>query len=229
MKKDLARFIQMETYRGLGETISCIGKSMTKAAKYGMNLDTPEMIEALSFVDFAKLHNLRVSTYNKFDDPELDREIRFTTPDREEKVIKFRLNKRVGRIDFKSLEKSKVKLKDLLEILYLDPEVNAIFLELMKEPKKLVFSNCKTTQKAKSTISYFYNDIAGSFNCKLFAETDPKGYVLKLGNKGSILIDRVFECGKYLEIPGYSDVRPTTKEEKANYEVELMNKYYYRL
>ncbi len=229
MKKDLARFVARETYNGLGKAISCIGESMTKASKYGMTLDTPDMIEALDFIDFAKLHNKRVSSYNQFDDPELDREITFTTSDREEKTIKFRLNKRVGRIDFKSIEKAKIKLKDLLEILYLNPEVNAIFLELMKEPKKLVFSHCKTGSIGKSTISYYYNDIVGNFNCKLFAETDGKGYIVKPGNKGSILIDRVFECGKYLEIAGYADTRPTTKEEKANYEVKLMNDYFYKV
>ena len=233
MRKELPKFMRMEAYRGVGkalehyeEALRYVGESTLKAAKYEMSMEPKELIEALDFIDFAKMYNHRVTTFNKMDNPGYLRTIKFRASDGEEKTLSFALDKRVGRIDFKSLAKAKIKLQDLLEIIYLNPEVNAIFLGLINEPKRYTFSKCRTTKNGKSTFSYYFNDIARSFECILFAETDPSGYVLNLGNKGRILIDRFFECGKYLEIPEYMQAKPLTKEDKAIYEVTLMDKYY---
>ena len=185
MRKELPKFMRMEAYRGVGkalehyeEALRYVGESMTKAAKYEMSMEPKELVEALDFIDFAKMYNHRVTTYNKMDNPDYLRTIKFQASDGEEKTLSFALDKRAGRIDFKSLAKAIIKLQDLLEIIYLNPEVNAIFLGMMNEPKRYTFSSCKTEQKGRSTIGYYFNDVAKSFECKFFAETDTKGYVL---------------------------------------------------
>jgi hypothetical protein len=222
MKKEgLEKCVKMDVCRGIGE-------AMARATKYEMELTTNDMLEALDFIDFAKLYDFRMKTLNKFDDPGLVRTIKFTS-DGKEKEIRFKLDKRVGRIDFVTLDKSEVKLEELLELIYFHPEVNALFQKLIEETDNYVFSQCKVTKKGHSEIGYYSNDKIRSTEVSCLAQTEKNGTITKFGNKGRVLLKLLFEFGKYLEITGYSMLRPTNKEQKAYYEVETMRAYYHKL
>ena len=221
-KDDVSRCVRMEVSRGIGE-------AMSRTARYEMDLTTNEMLEALDFIDFAKMYDLRTKTLNKFEDSGVIRTIRFNSSDGTVKEIRFKLEKRVGRIDFVTLEKSEVKLNELLEIIYLHPEVNAFFQKSIEETEKYAFSQCKVTKKGKSEIGYYSNDKIVSSDVSCLALTDRKGVLKQLGNRGRVLTQLLFEFGKYLEIPWYSISKPVNKEQKSYYEADVTRAYYHKV
>lgn len=215
---DLANCMRMEVSRSIGE-------AMVRTAKYEMEMTIPEMLEALNFIDFAKLYDFRVKTLSGFDNPDVVRTVRFTSSDRNEKEINFKLDKRVGRIDFVNLGKSEVTIKDLLEIVYLHPEANVLLQSHINKQEQYNFDQCKIDTKGRSGIGYYSRDKAGISDVSCLAQTDKKGIITQFGNKGRVLTQLLFEFGKYLGISCYSMTKPRSKEEKAYYEVEIMSAY----
>lgn len=220
---DLAKYVRLAVYNTIGET-------MAKFTRYyGVVFETQETIAALDFINFAKLHDFRIAAFNKIDNPDEEKTIKFNGSDEEKKTINYKLDKRVGRIDFKSIEKAGVTIEDLLEIIYLDPEVNAMFQKYINEPEKYVFSKASISTKGKPEIGYYSNDKSRSFEISCLARADEDGKLLQIGNRGRILAQLLFEWGKNLNVHGYREVKPVNKEEKAAYEVKLMSSYYSRL
>jgi hypothetical protein len=219
MRDDVANCMRMEVYRNIGE-------AMARIAKYGeVEMTALEMQKALDFVDFGKLYDFRMNALTKFDEPGVVRTIHFTSSDRNEKEINFRLDKGVGRIDFVDLDKSEVTLKDLLEIIYLHPEVNALLQSHINKKEQFSFDQCKIEVKKSSGTGYYSRNKSGVSDVNCLAQTNRKGIITQFGNKGRVLTQLLFEFGKYLQISCYSMIKPETKEEKALYEVEIMSAY----
>lgn len=216
---DVATCMKMEVYRNIGEAIARI-------VKYGeVEMTALEMQQAIDFVDFGKLYDFRMSALTKFDEPGVVRTIRFTSSDRNEKEINFRLEKSVGRIDFIDLGKSEVTIKDLLEIIYLHPEVNALLQSYINKPEQFSFDQCKIEIKGRSGTGYYSRNKLGVSDVNCLAQTTKKGIITQFGNRGRVLTKLLFEFGKYLEIPCYSMIKPESEKEKAIYEVEIMSAY----
>lgn len=220
MRDDVkANCMRMEVYRNIGE-------AMARTVKYGeVEMTALEMQKALDFVDFAKLYDFRMNVLAKFDEPGVERTIHFTSSDRNEKEINFRLDKSVGRIEFVDLDKSEVKIKELMEIIYLHPEVNALLQRYIDKPEQFSFDQCKIEVKGRSGTGYYSRNKSGVSDVNCLAQISKKGIVTQLGNKGRVLTQLLFEFGKYLEIPCYSMIKPESQEEKALYEVEIMSAY----
>ena len=222
-EKVRAQYVQKETYASIGETI-------TKPAKYGIKFNSAEIIRGLNFIDFANLHDTRVKLFNEIGTKDEERTIEFVTSNKKEKVLKFTLDKQVGLIDFNAIEKAEITIQELLGIIYWHPEINAMFQKWIDEEKRFVFSQTNDTdRKNRKVINYQSNDKASSFEGENFAVSDRNGVITKIGNKGRILTQLVYEWGCFLDIPGYSIAKPVTAEEKAQYEVQRMINYYSRI
>ncbi len=205
------RIVNPETivraYNQIGKAISLMG----------LELSTSEIIQEMKFIDFEKMYDYRVEKMGRGDE---SKTIKFWDSNRELKEITISLHKSCGRIDFKNLQSEEyLKIQDLLEIIYLDPETNAMLQKCIPEPTKYSF----TKSREKNEICYYLKHPDKSFSC--FCKTDLKGNILKLGNKGRILTILLFQFGLFLEVEEYGLALPKTAEEKAKYEVFIMNKY----
>ena len=218
---DVAKCIRMEVYRNVGE-------AMARIVKYGeVEMSSLEMLKALDFIDFSKLYDFRMEALTKFDEPGLVRTIRFVSSgrSRSEKEISFRLEKSVGRIEFIDIDKSEVTIKDLLEIIYLHPETNALLQSYINKQGQYSFDKCKIEVKGGQGTGYYSRNKAGTSDVNCLVKTNRKDIITQFGNKGRVLTQLLFEFGKYFGISCYSMTKPESAEEKAIYEVEIMSAY----
>jgi hypothetical protein len=211
--RELPNYLKVSAYDSLGLSV----------AKHGLTLTVPEILQEMDYVDFTKLYDHRVGTFNEVNDAYFMRRLTFKASTDEEKEIHFKLDKRVCRIDFSSFEKEEINLLDLMKIICFNPEIDVMFQSLADVPGRYVFSSSK---KSEDVICYYCNNHEDSFNCECFAKTDTKGNIIKLGNKGKILAQLLFEFGKDQKLEGYFRKVPKSDEEKAIYEATLMSTYY---
>ncbi len=215
----MPNYLKVSSYDKLGMAV----------AQYGLVLSAEEVIQEMSFINFADLYDYRVSKFNKVNDSEFLRTVTFKGSDGEEKKISFKLEKRVGRIDLKGIEKANVKLLDLMRILCLHPEINIMLQEASKEPECLGFTKYNNEKKGhRATYYQLYRkeNVSELKKKDVFIKTKLDGTVLEFGHDGRILAKLLFDFGKHLELPEYSITIPETDQEKAIYEVELMTAYY---
>ena len=211
--KELPNYLRVSAYDNIGLAVS----------KHGLVMTVPEILQKMEYIDFTKLYDYRVGTFNKVNDALFIRKLTFKGSDDVEKEITFKIEKRVGRIDFGSFEKSGIKLLDLLEIICLNPEIDVMFQSLANTPCRYVFSQ---SNESANVICHYCNNHDDSYKGECFAKTDAKGNIIKIGNKGKILTQLLFELGKDRQLAGYLREVPKSDEEKALYEVTLMAAYY---